>query len=238
MILIDASTRWSHVCLLSTRNHAFAKFMTQVLRLKANYPEYMIKSICMGNAAKFSSRIFNDYCMAQRIEVQHFVPYVHTKNGLAESLIKRIKLIASPLLQDCNLPTSCWGHVVLHTAKLVQLCPTAYHTTSPLQLVRGDQPSISHLQKFGCIVYTPISSPRRTSMGPHRRMGICMGFQSPSILKYLEPLMSDLFMFRFADCIFNEDYFSALREIINLSLMAKKLIGMTSLSYPLTHVQR
>jgi hypothetical protein len=28
MILIDASTRWSHVCLLSTRNHNFTKFMT------------------------------------------------------------------------------------------------------------------------------------------------------------------------------------------------------------------
>jgi hypothetical protein len=27
MVLIDASTRWSHVCLLSTRNHAFAKVM-------------------------------------------------------------------------------------------------------------------------------------------------------------------------------------------------------------------
>jgi hypothetical protein len=27
MILIDASTRWSHMCLLSTRNYAFAKFM-------------------------------------------------------------------------------------------------------------------------------------------------------------------------------------------------------------------
>jgi hypothetical protein len=35
MVLIDASTRWSHVCLLSTHNHAFAKFMTQVIRLKA-----------------------------------------------------------------------------------------------------------------------------------------------------------------------------------------------------------
>jgi hypothetical protein len=32
MVLIDASTRWSHVCLLSTRNHAFAKFMMQVIR--------------------------------------------------------------------------------------------------------------------------------------------------------------------------------------------------------------
>ena len=27
MVLIDASTRWSHVSLLSTRNHAFAKIM-------------------------------------------------------------------------------------------------------------------------------------------------------------------------------------------------------------------
>jgi IS30 family transposase len=121
MVLIDASTRWSHVCLLSTCNHAFAKFMTQVIRLKANYPEYRIKSICMDNAAEFSSRVFSDYCMAHRIEVHHYVPYLHTQNGLAESLKKRIKLIARPLLQGCNLPTSCWGHAILHAVDLVQL---------------------------------------------------------------------------------------------------------------------
>jgi hypothetical protein len=34
MVLIDASTRWSHVCLLLSHNHIFAKFMTQVIRLK------------------------------------------------------------------------------------------------------------------------------------------------------------------------------------------------------------
>jgi hypothetical protein len=68
------------------------------------------------------------------------------------------------------------------------------------------------------------------------RMGIYVGYQSPSILKYLESLTGDLFMTRFADCIFNEDNFLALEEIINLSLMAEKLIGMTSLSYPQTHV--
>jgi hypothetical protein len=65
MILIDTSTRWSHVCLLSTRSHAFAKFITQVIRLKANYPKYGIKSIRMDNAAEFLSQAFNDYCMAQ-----------------------------------------------------------------------------------------------------------------------------------------------------------------------------
>jgi hypothetical protein len=210
MVLIDASTRWSHVCLLSTRNHAFAKIMTQVIRLKASYPEHQIQKIRLDNAAEFASRAFNDYCMAQGIHVEHSVPYVHTQNGLAESLIKRIKLIARPLLHECNLPTSCWGHAVLHAADLIQLRPTAYHSTSPLHLVRGNPPSISHLRKFGCAVYTPVSPPQRTAMGPHRKLGIYVGYQSPSIIKYLEPLTGDLFTARFADCIFNEDHFPAL----------------------------
>jgi hypothetical protein len=135
--------------------------------------------------------------------------FIH-KNGLAKSLIKRIKLIARSLLQGCNLSTSCWSHVVLHAADLVQLRPTTYHTTSPLQIVRGDQSSISHLQQFGCAGYTPILPPKRTSMYPHRKLVIYVGFQSPTILKFLEHLTGDLFMAWFADCIFNEDHFLAL----------------------------
>lgn len=35
MVLIDASTRWSHVCLLSSRNLAFARLLAQIIRLRA-----------------------------------------------------------------------------------------------------------------------------------------------------------------------------------------------------------
>jgi hypothetical protein len=61
----------------------------------------------MDNAAEFSSRAFNDYCMALRIQVQHSVLYVHTQNGLVKSLIKRIELTTGPLFENYNLPTSC-----------------------------------------------------------------------------------------------------------------------------------
>jgi hypothetical protein len=121
MVLIDASTQWSHVCLLSTQNHVFAKFMTQVIRLKANFPEHQIQSIRFDNVAEFSSRAFNNYCMDQEIQVQHSVSFVHTQNGLAESLIKRIKLVTKHLLHNCNLTITCWGHAVLHAADLIQL---------------------------------------------------------------------------------------------------------------------
>ena len=87
MVLIDASTRWSYMCLLSTCNHAFAKIMMQVIRLRASYPKHRIQSIRLDNDAEFSSRAFNDYYMAQGIQVQHSVPYIHTQNSLAESLI-------------------------------------------------------------------------------------------------------------------------------------------------------
>jgi hypothetical protein len=159
MVLIDASTRWSHVCLSSTMNHAFARFIAQIIKLRAHHPECAMKTIRMDNAAEFTSHTFNDYCMALGINVEHYVPYVHTQNGLAEYIIKRIKLIARPLLRNCNLPTSCWGHAVLHAADLIQIRPTPYNTVSPLQLVRGNQPCISHLRKFGCTVYVPISPP-------------------------------------------------------------------------------
>jgi hypothetical protein len=85
----------------------------------------------LDNATEFSSMAFNDYCMAEGIEVQHSVSYVHTQNSLAESLIKRIKLIARHLLHNCNLPITYWGHVVLHAADLIQLKSTKYYSTSP-----------------------------------------------------------------------------------------------------------
>ena len=78
MILIDASTRWSHVCLLSTRNQAFARLLAQIILLLAHFPDYLIKSIRLDNAGEFTSQAFNDYCMSIGITVEHPVAYVHT----------------------------------------------------------------------------------------------------------------------------------------------------------------
>ena len=67
MVLIDASTRWSHVCLLSTQNHAFAKLIAQIIRLRASFPKNRIKAIRMDNAREFTSKAFNDYWHLKRI---------------------------------------------------------------------------------------------------------------------------------------------------------------------------
>ena len=210
MVIVDASSRWSHVCLLSTRNVAFTRLLAQIIRLRAHFPDHPIKSIRLDNAGEFTSKTFDEYCRSIRIDVEHPVPHVHTKNGLAESFIKRLQVIARTLLLRTQLPISVWGHAILHVAALICLRSTAYHQYSPVQLVFGHQPDISHLRTFGCAVYVPIAPTNRTKMGPQRRLGLYVGLDSPSIIRYLEPLTGDLFTARFADCHFDEGNFPSL----------------------------
>nr|GEY93163.1 retrovirus-related Pol polyprotein from transposon TNT 1-94 [Tanacetum cinerariifolium] len=139
--------------------------------------------------------------------VEYPVARVHKQNGLAESLIKRLQLIARPLLMKSKFPSSAWAHAILHVAALIRLRPSASHKYSLLQLVSRIEPSLSHLKVFGCGVYVPISTPQQTKMRPKKRLGIYVAFNSPSIIKYLEPLTRDVFTAHFADCQFDETMF-------------------------------
>ncbi|XP_068314943.1 uncharacterized protein [Pyrus communis] len=94
---------------------------------------------------------------------------------------------------------------------LVRLRPTATQPHSLLQLVTGYEPNVLHLCVFGCAVYILIAPPLRTKMGLQRKMGIYVGYDSPSIVCYLECLTRDLFTARFADCHFDETIFPSLR---------------------------
>ena len=104
MVLIDVSIRWSHVCLLSTGNVGFARLLAQIIRLQAQFPDYPIKKIRLDNAGEFTSQAFDNYCMSIGIDVEYPVAHTHTQNGLAESFIKRLQMIAHPLLMKTKLP--------------------------------------------------------------------------------------------------------------------------------------
>ncbi|XP_070053870.1 uncharacterized protein [Nicotiana tomentosiformis] len=67
---------------------SFARLLAQLIRLRAQFPDYAIKTLRLDNAGEFTFQTFNDYCISTRITIEHPVAHVHTQNGLAESLIK------------------------------------------------------------------------------------------------------------------------------------------------------
>ena len=63
---------------------------------------------------------------------------------------------------------------------------------------------------FRCAFYVPIALPQPSKLGPQRQLGIYVGFNSPFIIHYLEPVTGDVFIARFADCHFDENVFPLL----------------------------
>ena len=129
MVLIDALTRWSQICLLSSCNQTFARLL---INLRVYFLYYQFKKICLDNTSEFTSHAFNQYCMSIEFEVEYLVAHVHTQNGLATPLIKRIKLITRPLLMRVNLLMAIWGYTILHVVILICIKLTSYHKHFPL----------------------------------------------------------------------------------------------------------
>ena len=127
MVLIDASTRWSYICLLSTCNQVFANLLVQ---FRTHFPDYPIKKICFDNTSEITSHAFHEYYISIGIEVEHPVAHVHTQNRLVESLLERLKLVAKPLFVRANLLMAIWRYAILHVALLIRIKPTSYHKYS------------------------------------------------------------------------------------------------------------
>ena len=209
-VLVDASGSHFEVSLLPTRNMVFPRILAILLRYRNHFPENPIKYLRMDNAQEFRSHAFEDYCAATGIILTYSVSYEHSQNELAEPFIKKVQLIAMPLLLHANLPSNLWGHAVLHVASLLKLRSTLLNTQTPHELLSGRPPDISHLRVSGCQIWIPLHDPHRHKIGAHRQQGVYVGFDSPSIIGYLDLTTSNLYKARFANCCFIETKFPPL----------------------------
>ena len=56
----------------------FARLLSQIIRLEAQFLDYAIITIHLDNAGEFTSQAFNNYCLSTAITVEHLVAHVHT----------------------------------------------------------------------------------------------------------------------------------------------------------------
>ena len=173
-----------------------------IIKIRAHNHNVRIKMLRMDNAAEFRSKTFEDFCTATSIHLTYFVPYEYNQNGLAEAYIKKLQMVARPLLLHAKLPATLWGHLVLHTAALLRLCPTLLNPITFQKLLIGCTPNISHLRIFASRVWVPRPEPLRQIISAHREDGVYMGFDSPSIIRYLVPSTGALLRARFQNCVF------------------------------------
>lgn len=141
------------------KEFGFPRLLAILLRYRTYFPDNPIKYLRMDNAKEFKSHTFEDYCTAIGISLKYSVPHEHSQNGLAKTFIKKLQLSARPLLIHAHLPSSTWGHAILHATALLCLCPTLLNVHTPHELLSGQPPNVAHLRIFGCQVWIPVPEP-------------------------------------------------------------------------------
>ena len=118
-------------------------------------------------------------------------------------------------MNECNKEYLC---IVTHIGsqkqileKLSALFSWLYYTTisnveshSNLSKTTKSSPKLSDLKTLRLWLDR---SPKYTKMGPQRRLRIYVRYDSPSIIRYLEPMTQDVFNARFFDYQFNGTIF-------------------------------
>jgi len=102
-----------------------------------------------------------------------------------------------------------WGHVILHATTLIRLCPSSVDIASLQELLSGRVLNVSYL--FGRPVWVPIPEPQLYTIDAHYQKGIYVGFDSPSIICYINSSIGRLLRAYFANYWFEEDIFSSLK---------------------------
>lgn len=120
-VLIDSSSSHLEVSLLPIRNMVFPKLLAILIWYRNHFPDYSIKYLRMDNTHEFRSHTFEDYCIATGFTLTYSVLYEYSQNGLAETIIKKIQFVTRPLLLQANLPSSMWGHTVLHATPYLNI---------------------------------------------------------------------------------------------------------------------
>ena len=108
-VLVDASGQYVDLSLLSTRNLIFPKLLAMLLKLRTHYPDVAMKALRVDNTANFRSHLFEDYCIVSGINLTYLVLYEHNQNGLAEAYIKKLQMVARPLLLHVRLRPATSG---------------------------------------------------------------------------------------------------------------------------------
>src|SRR4051812_23693267 len=122
-------------------------------------------------------------------------------------MIKRVNALPNRsfrvvIYQLCVGVTPCYTRLISST---FDHRPTNIH--SPMQLAQGSAPKIIHLHRFSCQVYVPIPPFWQLSLGSLRKSGIYVGFETSSIIRFLDSATGDCHTTRFADCICDDDLF-------------------------------
>jgi hypothetical protein len=173
------------VCLRST-DQAFAATKQFVSYVRTQY-NALIKGWRSDAGGEFTSKVFRDYLKDNGIHIHQSAPYAHQQNSRAERLIRTLTDKAQAMRLHACLPDSYWEFAILHAAHVYNMTlMNRLNWRTPLELLKGEKPSVSHRRIFGCGAYVHLpDETRKGKLQPKSQLMVYLGVSAGSEHNYL-----------------------------------------------------
>jgi hypothetical protein len=195
------------VCLRS-KDQAFVATKQFVSYVRTQY-NALIKGWRSDAGGEFTSKAFRDYLKDNGIHIHQSAPYAHQQNGHAERLIRTLMDKAQTMYFHTCLPDSYWEFAILHAAHVYNMMLMNWlNWRTPLELLKGAKPSVSHLRVFRCGAYVHLpDETRKGKLQPKSQLMVYLGVSAGSEHNYLFMHPNNA-LHTSAHAIFNKHLFS------------------------------
>ncbi|WVZ75671.1 LOW QUALITY PROTEIN: hypothetical protein U9M48_023706 [Paspalum notatum var. saurae] len=150
LVIVDDFSRFSWVFFMEFKDEAFGFVRDLVLRLR-NESHKAMRAIRSDNSGEFRNSRFKNFCRDLGLEHQFSSPYTQTQNGVVERKNRTLVEMVRTILDEHRTPRRFWAEAV-NTACYIanRIFLRAFLGKTSYELRFGRQPSVKHLQAFGC----------------------------------------------------------------------------------------
>ncbi|WVZ84788.1 hypothetical protein U9M48_031776 [Paspalum notatum var. saurae] len=171
---------------MESKDEAFGFVRDLVLRLR-NESHKAMRAIRSDNGGEFRNSRFENFCRNLGLEHQFSSPYTPPQNGVVERKNRTLVEMARTMLDKHRTPRRFWAEAVntpCYFANRIFL--RAFLGKTSYELRFGRQPSVKHLQAFGCRCFVLKKAGHLDKFESRCLDGIFLGYASSS-RAFLEP---------------------------------------------------
>ena len=173
--ILDDYTKSSTVHTLAHKSETAAAVKATITQLETQGGTRVRRLRC-DNGSEYINQELKAFCASKGIMLETTVRYSPEQNGAAERLNRTLLDKVRPMLEDAHLPKSLWAEALATANYLRNRSPVSGRDKTPIELLTGTKPDVSHLRIFGISCYALIPKQLRNKLAPTSEPGRLIGY--------------------------------------------------------------
>ena len=173
--ILDDYTKSSTVHTLAHKSETAAAVKATITQLETQGGTRVRRLRC-DNGSEYINQELKAFCASKGIMLETTVRYSPEQNGAAERLNRTLLDKVRPMLEDAHLPKSLWAEALATANYLRNRSPVSGCDKTPIELLTGIKPDVSHLRIFGTSCYAHIPKQLRNKLAPTSEPGRLIGY--------------------------------------------------------------